>query len=725
MTRHLLPACYVFLAILLTFLLYACGGSSRNGDNGGTGGGGGNGGTQQTVSITISPTTATLAPGATQQFQAAVTGTTNTAVQWQVNGVSGGGGQTGTISAAGLYTAPSPVASPMQVTVTAVAAADTSKTASATVNITGSTNGGSVTITPTRAPLTITEPQQFTATVTGNGAVTWLVDNVTGGNSTVGTISSSGLYTPPSTAGTHTVTAQLTLTPGTSASATVWVTDYPGMFTYHADKYRSGVNYQELAISASTLNTNSFGKLFALPVDGQVYSQPLYVANLAFGSVYHNVVYVATEHDGVYAFDADNQGTPLWYTSFINPKNGITTRPQPPKGLISPEMGITSTPAIDLAGNTIYVAAVTVEQGMVKHRLHALDLLTGAEKFGGPVQIAGSYSGATFDSSRQLQRPALLFLNGVVYVAFGSMGDALPYQGWIFGYTVSNGTLQQSAVLCTAPTGNQAAIWMSGGGPAADDAGNIYVATGNGPFNLDQGGKDAGETVLKLNGSLQIVDYYTPSNWNSLNGPDWDLGSAGIMLPPFQAGALVPNLIVVGGKDALMYLINRDNLGKYNANNDPAVQKIALGSPEPTNGNWFTPAAWQSWMYFGAANDSLKQYQFSSGLLSGSPTSQSAAKFNYPGTTPMISANGTSGIVWALDNSAYFGGTPNGGVNTPGPAILHAYKADDLTTELYNSTQAGSRDITGVAIKFTAPTIANGHVYIGGAGQVTVYGVLP
>jgi hypothetical protein len=266
---------------------------------------------------------------------------------------------------------------------------------------------------------------------------------------------------------------------------------------------------------------------------------------------------------------------------------------------------------------------------------------------------------------------------------------------------------------------------MSGGGPAADDKGYLYVATGNGTFDLISGGKDAGETVLKLSASLHIVDYYTPSNWASLEPPDWDLGSGGVMLPPTQVGAAAPNLIVAEGKDGLVYLVNRDAMGHYNAQHDPAVQKVAIGSPEPTNGNWFTPAAWKSWIYFGGTNDTLQQYQFSSGLLGGSPHTQSAEKFKYPGTTPTISATGSAGIVWALDNSAYFGGTPEGGVNTPGPAILRAYRADNLGTELYNSTQAGSRDTGGIAIKFTTPLIANGHVYVGGAGTVTVYGVRP
>ncbi len=584
-----------------------------------------------------------------------------------------------------------------------------------------------VTIAPTRAPVTLKQQRQFSASVTGesNTTVTWLVDGVVGGNATVGSISAAGLYTPPDTAGTHSVTARSNADSQASASAEVWVTNYPGMMTYHGDKYRSGVNYQELALSSSTVNRNSFGKLFSLNVDGQIYAQPLYVANFNLNGTYHNVLFVATQHDGVYAFDADAGGNPLWYRSFIDPAHGITTQAKPPKGLISPEIGITSTPVIDMSTQTLYVLAVTVENGKVLHRLHALSLTSGAEQFGGPIQISGSYAGATFTSSQLLQRPALALLNGVVYIAFGSQGDALPYQGWLFGYSGKGGTLHQTAVFCTAPKKGAGAIWMSGGAPAIDDSGYLYVVTANGEFDLNTGGKDAGDTVLKLNASLQIVDYYTPSNWQELLAPDWDLGSAGVMLPPYQKGAKAPDLVIAGGKDGLIYLVNRDNMGHFNANHDPAVQKVALGAPEPNNGNWFTPTAWQSWIYFGAVNEPLTQYQFSSGLLGGSAVAESSHKFPYPGTTPMLSSQGTNAIVWTLDNSAYFGGTPDGGVNTPGPAVLHAYRADNVGVELYNSAQAGTRDTCGTAIKFTAPTIANGHVYVGGAKVLTAYGLLP
>ena len=722
MRAKLTCATLLLPAFGLSFLI-ACGGAANTGN-------------ERQVSVAISPMTATLDAGRQQQFQATVTGSSDTSVTWQVNNVTGGNAQSGTISNTGLYVAPNPGDRTLQVTVTAVANANPAKTASATVTVNPSTGGGggggggggtTITVSPTRAALTTSESQQFTAAVSGGGApasFTWEVDGIAGGDSSIGSITNSGLYTPPAMAGAHTITASIGNV-AASASASVWVTDYPGMMTYHADNYRSGVNHQELALTSDTVNPSSFGKLFSFPVEGQIYAQPLYVANLNFNGTYHNVVFVATEHDAVYAFDADGKSTtPLWQRSFIDPGHGITTFPQPANGLISPEVGITGTPAIDPASKTIYVLALTVEHGTSVHRLHALDLLTGAEKFNGPVQITGSYGGSNFDSARELQRPALLLLNGVVYIAFGSYGDNPPWQGWVFGYSASGGSLHQVSAIGTAPQQGKAAIWMSGGGPAADDSGNIYVVTGNGDFNLNTGGGDAGNTFLKLNSSLQIRDYYTPINWSELNSNDLDLGNGGVMLPPTQTGGNAPNLVICGGKDGQIYIVNRDNMGHYSPSNDPAVQKLSLGQPD-VNGNWFTPAAWKNWIYFGATGDNLRQYQFNQNLLPASQSSASPQTFGYPGPTPMISTDGTDGIVWALDNSAYFGGTPGGGVNTPGPAVLHAYRADNLGTELYNSSQSGSRDTGGTAIKFTAPTIANGHVYVGGAGTLTVYGVLP
>jgi len=597
-----------------------------------------------------------------------------------------------------------------------------------------------VTVHPAKTSLTLTEPQQFTAVVvnTTNHSVVWAVDGITGGNSTVGTISSSGLYHPPAKRSTHKITARSVAQASATGSATVWVTDYPGMFTYHADRFRSGVNLQEFALTAATVKSSTFGRLFTRSVDGQIYAQPLHVANLTIGGIKRNVVYVATEHGSVYAFDADGKTTsPLWKHSFINPSAGVTTIAKPANALIAPEISISSTPVIDGSTSTIYVSVSTSENSSIVHRLHALSLTTGAEKFGGPIRIQGSVPGTypplavngrvPFVPKQHLQRPALLLLNGNVYIAYGSNGDQLPYNGWLFAYSAQGGTLHQVAVFCTSPDKGASAIWQSGDGPAADLGNNIYVATGNGAFDLNSGGRDAGNTVLKLalqSGALVRLDYFTPFDTAQLTADDLDLGAGGPILPPTQSGAAAPSLAVVGGKDGKIYLINRSNMGKFNstANND--VQTLALGHPEPTNGLFATPAALGSSLYIGEVNEPLGLFKFASGLLSTAPAAQTSTVFLYPGTSPMISTNGSTSIVWTLDLHAYVGGTPDGAINTPGPAVLHAYDGATLQ-ELYNSSQAGTRDTAGNALKFTSPTIANGHVYVGTAKQLNVYGLLP
>ena len=598
-----------------------------------------------------------------------------------------------------------------------------------------------VTVHPAKASLTLTEPQQYTATVvnTTNHSVIWFVDGIQGGNSTVGTISTSGLYHPPAKRSFHTIKAQSVVQSTATGSAQVWITDYPGMFTYHADKFRSGVNLQEFALTKTTVKSSTFGKVFSRSVDGQIYAQPLYVANLTIAGAKHNVVFVATEHSSVYAFEADGKTTtPFWKRSFINPSAGITTIAKPANALIAPEISISSTPVIDTSTSTLYVAVSTSENGSIVHRLHALSLTSGAEKFGGPIKIQGSVPGTypalsvngrvPFVPKQHLQRPALLLLNGNVYIAYGSNGDALPYNGWLFAYSAAGtGVLHQVAIFCTSPNKGASAIWQSGDGPAADPSGNIYVATGNGAFDLNTGGRDAGNTVLKLalqSGVLVVVDYFAPSNTAELTTDDLDLGAAGPILPSTQSGAAAPSLAVVGGKDGKIYLINRSNMGKFNASTNSNVETVTIGNPEPTNGLFATPAALGSRIYFGEVNEPLALFTFSSGLLSSAPTAQTSHVFLYPGTSPMISTNGSSSVVWTLDLHAYAGGTPDGTINTPGPAVLHAYDGATLQ-ELYNSSQAGTRDKAGNALKFTSPTVANGHVYVGTANQLNVYGLLP
>src|SRR5947209_10269442 len=302
-----------------------------------------------------------------------------------------------------------------------------------------------VTVHPVRVSLTLTEPQQFTATVTNttNHSVIWAVDGIVGGNSTVGTISSSGLYHPPAKRSTHTISAKSVVQSTAVGKATAWITDYPGMFTYHGDQFRSGVNLQEFALTSATVKASTFGKLFSRAVDGQIYAQPLHVANLTIAGSKHNVVFVATEHSSVYAFDADGRtSAPFWKRSFINPAAGITTIAKPTNALISPEISISSTPVIDTSTSTMYVSVSTSENGNIVHRLHALSITSGAEKFGGPIVIQGTVPGTypalavngrlPFVPKQHLQRPALLLLSGNVYIAYRSNGDKLPYNGWLF-----------------------------------------------------------------------------------------------------------------------------------------------------------------------------------------------------------------------------------------------------------------------------------------------------
>jgi len=503
-----------------------------------------------------------------------------------------------------------------------------------------------------------------------------------------------------------------------------------GVFTYHNDNARSGQNLQEIILTPSKVDQAKFGKIFSCAVDGYVYAQPLYVANLVIpGAGTHNAVFVATEHDSVFALDVDNSAClQLWRTSFINPAAGITTVPSDDvdSGDISPEVGITGTPVIDPLSNTLYVVARTKENNTYVQRLHALDIATGAEKFGGPVVIQASVPGTgdgsvggsvPFDPLRENQRVALLLSNGVVYAAFASVGDVDPYHGWLLGYNAA--TLQQVAVFNATPDGSRGGIWQAGGGPSADSAGNVYVVVGNGTFDADVGGRDFGDSFLKLStsaGGFNLADFFTPFNQADLAANDFDLGSTDPLLLPEQTGTAHPRLVLAAGKDGNGYLVDRDNMGRFNPNdNHQIVQTIAVSSS-----GFFvfsSPAFWQNNVYFAPNGDSLKAFHLSGGLLSNSPTSQSSATFGFLGASPMISANGsTDGIVWLLDNNAFA---------TSGPSVLYAYDATDVSRELYDSTQAGSRDQAGPAVKFTVPTVANGKVYVAGQNQVAVFGLLP
>ncbi len=477
---------------------------------------------------------------------------------------------------------------------------------------------------------------------------------------------------------------------------------------------------------------NTFGKLFSQPVDGQVYAEPLVLGNLLIkGKGNHSVVFVATENDSVFAFDANsNTGSnaaPLWQVNFTNPAKGITTVPSSDFGTIaiSPQVGITGTPAIVPSTAALYVVAATKENGVYFQRLHALDVTTGAEKFGGPVVIAATVPGTgsnssggkvSFDPFRSNQRPGLLALNGVVYISWASHGleSEFAYHGWVMGY--DENTLQQTAAFCVTANGDQGGIWQSGDGLAADSLNNLYSMTGNGTFDANTGGVDYGMSYLKLasKAGLKVADYFTPYNAVKLSDQDQDLGSGGPLLLPYQTGASIPNLAVGAGKEGVIFLLNRNSLGHFNASgNTQIVQQITnafAGHPL-----FSAPAYWQGNLYFWGASDMLRIFHMSKGLIVPTPIATSSFAVNSPGATPVVSANqNTNGIVWALDTSQAI----------TGPAVLHALDAG-TAAEIYNSRQAGSRDNAGNAVKVTVPTVANGQVYVGTATELDVYGILP
>jgi len=501
--------------------------------------------------------------------------------------------------------------------------------------------------------------------------------------------------------------------------------------TYRYDNSRTGKNQHEVNLTAAVVNQSSFGKLFSQAVDGQVYAEPLYLPNIVIPKQgQHNVVYVATEHDSVYAFDADNSmgknAAPLWHVSFINPANGITTVPSSDLStvLIVPEIGITGTPVIDSGAGTLYVSAATKENGVYVQRLHALDVTTGAEKFGGPVVIAATVSGGgvgssggvvSFDPFRSNQRPGLLLSNGVVYIAWASHGleNEYPYHGWVIGY--NENTLAQVAAYCATPNGNQGGIWQSGGGLSADSLGSLFFLTGNGTFDANNGGSDYGTSFVRLSTTqgLTLADYFTPYNQAQLSASDTDIGSGGALLLPYQTGVAHPYLAVGAGKNGVIYMVDRTKMGHFNSSgNSQIVQSIV--NAFNGHGLYATPAYWQGQLYFWADQDVLRIFAMNNGLITTTPIAMSTFTMN-SGATPVVSSNGgANGIVWAIQSDQFA---------TAGPAVLHALDAN-TAVELYNSSQAGNRDTAGPAVKFTVPTVINGKVYVGTANQLDVYGVM-
>jgi len=503
------------------------------------------------------------------------------------------------------------------------------------------------------------------------------------------------------------------------------------VLTAQYDNARTGATLHETTLTPANVNAAHFGKIFSYPVDGDVYAQPLYLAGVGIpGKGTHNVVFIATEHDTVYAFDAGGAASgPLWRVSFLNSGAGIAAVPSRDVAcpFIAPEIGITPTPAIDLQTGTLYVLARTKEgggtfsSGRYVQKLHALAITTGAEKFGGPVEIKASVKGrgasqaeVAFDPLRELPRAALLLVNGQVYLTWGSSCDVGPYHGWVMAYDAR--TLAQTAVFNTSPDAEQSGIWQSDNGPAADEEGNIYAATGNGKFTAAVNGRDYGDSLLKLglaNRSLSVLDYFTPFNEKSLDSRDDDLGSGGPLLLPPQPGA-PSGLVLVGGKDGSLYVLDRGHLGKFQeSSNSHAVQVIRF-----RDGIYSAPAYWNGHVYILAGGDYLSAFALDHGKLSAQPGAMSVQRFGNPGATPAISANGTSnGIVWLIETKTWNGADR--------PAVLHAYDAANVARELYNSEQNSARDRVGLTLRFTIPTVVDGRVYVDAKHRVDVYGLLP
>ncbi len=667
--------------------------------------------------VTVNPATPTITPGTPQTLTltaaaSAVAGSSTITV----TGTSGALVHTATFT---LKVAAAAVADftlaihPTSLTLTSGALGQgTAVTATAvngfsgTVSVSVAGLPAGVTVSPATLTLAVGTPQTFTFTAAANAAA---------GMSSVSVTGVSGALT-------HTAT----LTLAVSAPVGVNVT------TYHNDNSRDGLNASETILTPANVNSATFGKLNMLSVDGLVDAEPLYLSAVTIGGQTHNVLYVVTEHDSVYAFDADS-GMQLWKVSALG--SGETTSDNHGCSQITPEIGITSTPVIDRtkgANGMIFVVAMSKDsKGAYHQRLHALDVTTGAETTGSPTEIAGTYPGTGDNSSggnvvfapgQYAERAGLLLMNSTIYLAWTSHCDARPYTGWVMGYSES--TLQQTAILNLTPNGNEGSIWMAGDGLAADSAGNIYFLDANGTLDAKDTvtgfpvNNDYGNAMVKLSttgNTLAVDDFFETYDSINESNNDVDLGSGGSLLLPdmVDAKGVVRHLMVGAGKDTNIFVGDRDNLGKYNAaNNDALYQELTGALP---GGAWSMPAYFNYAVYYGGVGDYLKAYSITNALLGTTPSSKSATTFGYPGVTPSVSANGTSnGIVWALESS------------TGSTAVLHAYDATNLGKELYNSTQAaGSRDAFGTGNKFITPMIVNGKVYVGTPNGVAVFGLLP
>ncbi len=611
--------------------------------------------------LQVTPANPSLTEGQDQQFSSGAPAT------WSAS--------CGSITGSGLFTAPLNEGS---CTITATATDGSGNTASTAAAVTSP-----ITITPGSVNLHALNTQTFTA----SEPVSW--------TSSCGSVSGSGLFTAPTSQGTCTLTA--TASGGTAfttqATANVDVVNYTA---WKGGGGTTGDQTNETLLTPSNVNASSFGLSWSAAVDGWVNAQPLYMNGLSINGSPHNVVFIATANDSVYAFDGDT-GSQLWQTSLI--PDGATAVSSSTVGFNSaPLIGILSTPVIDPSTKTMYVVSETSEQNATYFplRLHALDLATGNEKLSGPVLV----SAPDMPPIAKLQRPGLLFANGNIYIGIGSMQDQTPYKGLLFSFDAHS--LDQQAVWVVTPSGVEGGLWMGGAVPSVDDSGNIYISTGNGTFD---GTTNFGEAVVKLSPQLQVLDYFAPYNYAAYNAKNGDLGSGNTMVLKDQNGPY-PHELIVCGKPSPVYVLNRDNLGGVGTTSDNIVQTLdnAVGRLGPNTSTLYacysSPAMWKHNVYFVGKYDVLKMFTLdpSTGMLSSSPASQDNLVYGYPGSEPIVSANGSSsGIVWTIDT----------GTNT-----LRANDASDVSKLLFSSA------LSGGAIRWTVPTVANGHVYAAGKGMV-------
>jgi len=683
--------------------------------------------------ITTQPANQTVTVGATAIFGVVATGTAPLSYQWQKNGANIGG------ATASSYTTPPTAAgdngAKFDVVVSNAAGSATSTMATLTVN--AADVAPTITTQPANQTVTVGATATFSVVATGTAPLTYQWQK---NSATISGATAASYTTPPTVSGDNgskfdavvsnavgnvtSTTATLTVNAATASNIDV--------VTYHYDNLRTGQNVNETILTPANVNSTKFGKLGSFTVDGRVDAQPLYLSAVAIPGIgAKNVLYVATEHDSVYAFDADsvngNTSAFLWKVSTL--ASGETSSDDRGCGQVSPEIGVTSTPVIDRTRGphgAIYVVAMSKDaNGNYFHRLHALDLTTGAELFGGPTLVQATYPGTgdnssggnvVFDAKQYKERPGLLQIGGTIYTTWSSHCDARPYTSWVMSYDAN--TLAQTNVLNLVPNGSEGGIWMAGTAPGADASGNIFFMVGNGDFDitLNSSGFPAngncGQCYVRLSSSvpMKLLDYFTPSNTVSESNSDTDFGSGGPLLLPdlVDANGTTRHLAVGSGKDAIIYVVDRNNMGKFNSGADNIYQQIN----GQIGGVWSKPSYFNNTVYYGAVGDHLKAFPITSAKLATTPASQSSGSFGYPGTTPSISANGTSNaIVWAVENGS--------------AGVLHAYNATNLTSELYNSNQAANNRDQFSDNKYVTPIVANGKVYVGTPNSVAVFGLLP